>query len=83
MSKPMREVYTARYYRAGCSYGIILPPDVREAMGLRPGDYLALNFQHGVLWAVKMTASMIVSREQVAKVYEHLYPAKEPKIASE
>jgi len=72
-----RDVYTSKYYRHGNSWGILIPPDIRELMGLVPGDHLALNFQHGVLWAVKITPGMIASREKVAAIFDELFPSRE------
>jgi antitoxin component of MazEF toxin-antitoxin module len=79
----LRDVYTTRYYRQGNSFGIILPPDIREAMNLTPGDTLALNFQHGVMWAVKVTPGMIATREKVARIFDELFPDKEKSLASQ
>jgi len=78
-----RDVYTSRYYRHGNSWGMIIPPDIRDLMGLVPGDSLALNFQHGVLWAVKITPGMITTRAKVAKIFDELFPDKENTVASE
>ena len=78
-----RDVYTARYYRQGNSYGMIIPPDIRELMGLLPGDNLAMNFQLGVLWVVKITPGMIATREKVAKIFDSLFPDKEKTFASQ
>ena len=78
-----RDVYTARYFRQGNSYGMIIPPDIRELMGLLPGDNLAMNFQHGVLWVVKITPGMITTRAKVAKIFDELFPDKVNTLASE
>jgi hypothetical protein len=72
-----REVYTAKYYRHGNSFGMILPPDIREMMGLRVGDVIVCNFSHGILWAAKLTPGMIASRETVGKIFDSLFPDKE------
>lgn len=78
-----RDVYTSKYYRHGNSYGMIIPPDLRDLMGLVPGDTLACNFQHGVMWAVKITPGMIASRERVAKIFDELFPDREKNFARE
>lgn len=71
-----RDVYTTRYYRHGNSMGVVIPPDIREMMELVPGDTLAMNFSHGVLWAVKVTKDIIITREKVAAVFDKLFPDK-------
>lgn len=71
-----RDVYTTRYYRHGNSMGVVIPPDIRELMGLITGDTLAMNFQHGVLWCVKVTKDMVVNRDKVAKIFDELFPDK-------
>lgn len=71
-----RDVYTARYIRNGNSYCIVLPPGVREVMGLVPGDTLAMNFSHGVLWVVRLTTDMIINRDLVSRVFDELFPDK-------
>lgn len=77
-----RDVYTTRYYRHGNSMGVVIPPDIREMMELNPGDTLAMNFSHGVLWAVKITKDVIITREKVAAVFDKLFPDKEQLRAS-
>lgn len=72
-----RDVYTTRYYRHGTSMGIVIPPDIRELMGLVNGDTLAMNFQHGVLWLVRVTKDMVINRDTVSKVFDSLFPDKE------
>jgi hypothetical protein len=60
-----------------------VPPDLREAMKLVPGDVLAMNVEHGLLWAVKLTPSMVATRAQVAKIFDSLFPDKADADASE
>jgi antitoxin component of MazEF toxin-antitoxin module len=83
MLKKQRDVFTGRYYRHGNSYVILIPPELREIMKLTPGDTIAMNFQFGVLWAVRVTPSMIVSREKVAKIFDALFKGSEEAHASE
>lgn len=45
-------------------------------MGLVPGDTLAMNFQHGVCWMVKLSANLVVDRDTVAKVFDELFKDK-------
>ena len=71
-----RDVYTSRYFRHGSSYAVVLPPDIRALMGLVLGDTLAMNYQHGVLWMVKLTGSMVINRDAVAKVFDELFKDK-------
>lgn len=74
MTIKQREIYTSKYYRHGKSYGIIIPPDLRELMGLQPGDQMAMNYQEGVLWAVRVQPEMIVDRAKMAKIFDKLFP---------
>ena len=78
-----REIYTTRYYRHGNSYSVVIPPDIRQTMGLIPGDLLACNFQFGVFWAVKMEPGMIINREKVAKIFDKLFENKDTANAAE
>jgi antitoxin component of MazEF toxin-antitoxin module len=72
-----REVYTTRYFRNGNSNVITIPPDIGGIMKLVPGDNLAMNFQHGVLWMVKIVPGMIASRETVSKIFDEIFKDKE------
>jgi hypothetical protein len=83
MQIKQREVYTGRYFRTGNSYVLHIPSDVSALMKLTPGDTVAMNFQFGVLWAVKVNASMIVNREKVAKIFDALFKGSEEPRASE
>jgi len=74
----LRDVYTSRYYKHGTSFGIIIPPDIRQAMQLRPGDVVMMNFSFGVMWCVRASADVIINREKVSQVFEQLF-AKEAK----
>jgi antitoxin component of MazEF toxin-antitoxin module len=74
MTIKQREIYTSKYYRHGKSYGIIIPPDLRDVMGLQPGDQMAMNFQEGVLWVVRVTTEMIIDRKKMATIFDKLYP---------
>ena len=78
MTIKLRDVYTSRYYKHGTSFGIIIPPDIRQAMGLRPGDVVMMNFSFGVMWCVRASADVIINREKVAAVFDQLF-AKEAK----
>lgn len=71
-----REIYTSRFFRTGNSYAVVIPPDLIDAMGLRLGSTLAMNFQYGVLWVVRMEPHMIVNRDTVSKVFDSLFPDK-------
>ena len=55
---------------------MVIPPVIIDKMGLHLGDLFAMNFQHGVLWVVRLQPHMIVSRETVAKVFDELFPDK-------
>lgn len=78
MTIKLRDVYTSRYYKHGTSFGIIIPPDIRQAMGLRPGDVVMMNFSFGVMWCVRASADVIINRDKVAAVFDQLF-AKEAK----
>ena len=78
-----RDVYTTRYFRHGNSCAVVIPPDIREMMHLVPGDTLALNFELGVLWAVKVTRNMVVDRKKVAAIFDKLFSDKAETNASE
>lgn len=82
MMKP-REIYTSRYQRNGNSYVAIIPPELREKMGLVPGDLLAMNFIHGVLWCVKLKPEMIINRATVSKIFDEIFRGKDRDIATE
>jgi antitoxin component of MazEF toxin-antitoxin module len=71
-----RDVYTTKFYRHGKSWGILIPQELREVMGLQPGDRIALNFNYGILWCKRITVDMIVTREQVSQIFDKLFPGK-------
>jgi antitoxin component of MazEF toxin-antitoxin module len=77
MTIKQREIYTSKYYRHGKSFGFIIPPDIREIMHLVPGDQIAMNYQEGVLWCVRVTTEMIISRDKMAKIFDRLFPDRE------
>lgn len=77
MTTKLREVYHSTYYRHGASYGMTIPPDLREAMGLVPGDHFYLNFMEGVLWVVKVTPETVIPREKVSRIMNKLFPGKD------
>lgn len=79
MTVKQRDVYTTMYYRHGNSYGITIPPDLREQMHLNPGDHFAMNYAHGILWMVKLTPDTFIPREKVMLILEKLFPSKVPK----
>lgn len=72
-----REVYTSRYFRTGNSHVVTIPPDIGGMMSLVPGDNLAMNFQHGVLWMVKIVPGMIANRETVSKIFDEIFADKD------
>lgn len=72
-----RDVYTSRFFRTGRSFCIVMPPDLCEVMGLRLGDQMLMNFQHGVCWLVKARPDMIVNRETVSRIFDELFPDKD------
>lgn len=71
-----RDVYTAMYFRNGGSYGVTIPPDLREIMKLLPGDRMAMNFTCGVLWMIKITPESIIPRKTAMAIVEKLFPGK-------
>lgn len=78
-----RDVYTSRYFRHGRSFAVVLPPDIRALMELHIGDVLAMNFQHGVLWMVKLRSDMVIDRNAVTKVFDELFKDKREVLAAE
>ena len=43
MSVPAKELhsaYSARYWKVGGSWGVILPPDIRKHFGITPGELM-------------------------------------------
>jgi len=78
MDTPVREVYTSRYYKTGNSYAMVLPPDVRERMGLVIGDTLLIRVEGDTILVRKATPDMICSRDNAARILDKLYTSKEP-----
>jgi len=78
MEIKQKEVYTSRYFRRGGSYGIFIPPDIRELMHFKPGDVLLMNCDQGVLWVVRATKQMAIDRTKVTAIFERLYAEKRP-----
>lgn len=61
----MRKIYAAHYFRNGGSWGVILPPDVREALHLVPGDLMLMTLYGPLVIMRRATPEMIVEREQI------------------
>jgi len=80
-TKP-RDLYTSRLIRNGNSFCAIIPPDLRDRMGVVVGDTLAMNYSHGVLWTVKLTPDMVVNRATVAKIFDELFKGKDGDLAA-
>ena len=55
-----------------------MPPDLREAMNLHPGDTLVMNYSEGILWVAKLTAALVVPRNKAAAILDKLFPDKVP-----
>jgi hypothetical protein len=71
-----REIFMGKCYKHGASFGVILPPDIREITGVHPGDYLLMNFDHGILWMVKADKSVVFDRKKVSAIFDKLFPDK-------
>ncbi len=65
-----RDVYTGRFFRSGKSHVIVVPPDLMDKAGLVPGSTMLMNFEYGMIWPVAF------NREDIAKVFDHLFPDK-------
>lgn len=76
MTIKQRDVYHTTYYRVGGSFGMTIPPDLRVLMKLQPGDHLAMNFSHGILWVIKITPETIIPRAKVTAIIDELFPDK-------
>ena len=74
----LNDIYHARFHRAGNSWVITIPQDIREAMQLLPGDHIIMNYSHGILWAVRVTKDVLIPREKVAAIFDKLFPDKVP-----
>lgn len=72
-----KEIYTSRYIRVGNSFAVTLPPDLRERMHMKLGDVMAMNFEHGVLWMVRLTPEHVISRDTISKIFDKLFPDRE------
>lgn len=62
MAKP---TYASRFTRIGTSKGIILPKDVREQMGLIPGDNIVMRLFGKVLVCRKLDPKEIVDLSEI------------------
>lgn len=71
-----RELYHGKYYRHGASYGVLIPPDLRELAGLTPGDQMVMNYSHGIIWLKRLDPSMVFDRTEIAKIFDELFPDK-------
>lgn len=67
MPKPLEDLkrheWVGRYRKAGDSYAIFIPLQLRRLLGWRPGDYLAVIESEGRIMIKRVDASMIVGRE--------------------
>lgn len=60
-----QQVFAARFYKNGGSWGVTLPRDVRERMALRPGDLIIMAMYGNVLVARRAARHMIVERDEI------------------
>ncbi len=37
------ESYSGRYWKVGGTWGVVIPPHVRQALGLHPGDLMLMS----------------------------------------
>jgi len=58
-----RHEWVGRYRKSGDSYAIFIPLQLRQILGWRPGDYLAVIESEGRIMIKRVEASMIVSKE--------------------
>ncbi len=71
-----RDVYTGRFFRSGKSHVIVVPPDLMDKAGLVPGSTMLMNFEYGMIWLKQVTKAVAFNREDIAKVFDHLFPDK-------
>jgi len=71
-----RDVYTGRFFRSGNSRVVVLPPDLYEQAGLVVGDTVLMQYEHGIIWMVRATKSVLFDRTKVAKIFDSLFPDK-------
>lgn len=61
----MKQVYASRYNRMGGSYAVIVPPDIREALQLKPGDLVCLRVFGRVCFFRRLDANEVIERDRV------------------
>jgi hypothetical protein len=59
-----------RYCKIGGSMGVILPLDIRRAMGLILSDYCAMTFYGPELVMVRLSAEMVLDRDRMNALFE-------------
>lgn len=59
----MHETYASRFWKVGGSWGAIIPKDVRNHLGLKPGDLLLMRLFGPFLIMRRVTPDMVIDRE--------------------
>lgn len=60
-----KQTYASRYIRVGNSQCIIVPKDVREALGFRPGDLVVMRMFGKVLIARRLAPEDVVEVDSI------------------
>ncbi len=51
--------------KMGGSYGVLIPPDIRAALGLLPGDGMVMRIYDRMIIMRKVTPEMVVEHERI------------------
>jgi bifunctional DNA-binding transcriptional regulator/antitoxin component of YhaV-PrlF toxin-antitoxin module len=78
MDTEKRVVFYGRYWRHGASFGVTIPPEVRERMKFVVGDTLAMMVLEHTLCIVRITPDVIISRDKANRIFERLFAGKKP-----
>ena len=72
MSTSRREPLTriGRYCKIGGSFGLILPRDIRNGMGMMLGDFGAMTYYGPELVVVRLSAEMVLDRTRMNALFE-------------
>jgi antitoxin component of MazEF toxin-antitoxin module len=76
MTIKQRDIYTAKFFKRGGSYAILVPPDIRDLMGFTIGDTVLMNCEDDVLWIVRATKRMVIDRDKMSGIFDRLYEEK-------
>ncbi len=62
----MHECYSARFWKVGGTWGMVIPPDIRKFFRLTPGELMLMvvDEEQGVLVVRPARARMVYDRER-------------------